>query len=320
MMANRNATSAADPRTHAFYKEIIALSHHPATYTAPGLLDLALEAIDLEKIYSVADAMAEEDASLGHQDHLIKSLLKWFKEDFFTWVDAPKCNQCDAPTTGIGASNPTAQERGDGAGRVEVYRCTSTSSHLTRFPRYNSPRTLLTFRKGRCGEWANCFTMLCLALGSSARWIWNAEDHVWTEVYSSRLQRWVHCDACENAWDEPLVYSVGWGKKMSYCFAFSSEGMQDVTRRYVREQSRALPRAKGPEAVIKLAIRDVNERCRATLTQDERDVLQRQVEAEGVELAGYKVDVEPTKVGEIRPRESGNAAWKHERGEDGTSG
>ena len=302
---------------HPLYSQILSLQSHVLAYQRPGLLDRALETVDLSLIYSEADLASEEDDELGYQDHVIKALLRWFKESFFTWVNSPPCSLCSAETKGIGATRPNSDEATRGAGRTELYRCTQDESHIERFPRFNDPETLLTWRKGRCGEFANCFTMLCIALGSRARWIWNAEDHVWTEVYSEKLKRWVHCDACENAWDSPQIYAVGWGKKMSYCIGFSFTGAQDVTRRYVRKKEHCLSR-EAPEQVVSEAIRAVNQNARLTLPAAERAQYSAEDAVEDLELQRYIVQPTQTHVDEEQPRASGSASWVKERGEDGS--
>lgn len=314
MMANKEKNT----QQNSFVLLLQSLSQQYLGYT-PALLDQSLETIDLAKIYEVADAMATSSSDLGYQDCVIKSLLKYMKEDFFTWVNAPNCSQCGSETTGLGSAAPNTQERAKGAGRVELYRCKESLAHVERFPRYDSPGTLLTWRKGRCGEWANCFTMLCLALGSRARWVWNAEDHVWTEVFSTTLNRWVHCDPCENSWDAPLIYSVGWGKKMSYCIGFSATGAQDVTRRYVRSAEHTIPRNRAPENALTSEIQKINTKLRAPLESAEIEALEAEDRAEEKELQEFLRKPEPTATAETRSRESGNAEWKRARNEDGAS-
>ncbi|XP_032018160.1 peptide-N(4)-(N-acetyl-beta-glucosaminyl)asparagine amidase isoform X2 [Hylobates moloch] len=245
---------------------------HVLVYENPALQEKALACIPVQELNRKSQEKLsrarklDKGTNISDEDFLLLELLHWFKEEFFHWVNNILCSKCGGQTRSRDRSLlPNDDELKWGAKKVEDHYC-DACQFSNRFPRYNNPEKLLETRCGRCGEWANCFTLCCRALGFEARYVWDYTDHVWTEVYSPSQQRWLHCDACEDVCDKPLLYEIGWGKKLSYVIAFSKDEVVDVTWRYSCKHEEVIARrTKVKEALLRETINGLNKQRKETL-------------------------------------------------------
>eukprot|EP01105_Mastigella_eilhardi_P019102 TRINITY_DN4478_c0_g1_i1.p1 TRINITY_DN4478_c0_g1~~TRINITY_DN4478_c0_g1_i1.p1 ORF type:complete len:665 (-),score=98.05 TRINITY_DN4478_c0_g1_i1:388-2091(-) len=289
--------------------------HHMVVYEDAALQQRARSVVPVDRLTQHAKELITrpEFQDLPEKEAFLLQLLSWFKAEFFAWVNTPPCTVCGRECKGAGVSAPTAQECPHTTRNVELYRCTSCGA-VIRFPRYNDPGKLLETRQGRCGEWANCFCLLCRSFGYNTRFVEDFTDHVWVEVFSESKQRWIHLDCCENACDRPLLYERGWGKKLSYVLAFSVDEVIDVTRRYTEKYDEVLTRRNlVSEEWLAQFIANANREKLAAMPPNRREMVLRlhALDQQDIERGGH------AGTGDTVGRISGSVDWRKQRGELG---
>lgn len=286
-------------------------------FKSASLQHEAFRLIPLENLRMQATlklSLLPEDSDIELDDLIILELLDWFKNSFFKWMDAPKCNVCDVATQCRGYFPPSTDEAAWCVKLVEHFVCPRCQRSY-RFPRYNHPHKLLLTRLGRCGEWAICFTFLCICLEYEARLVVDWTDHLWTEVYSESRNKWIHCDPCENICDRPLMYEIGWKKKLSYVIAFSEYEVQDVTWRYTSNFLETMERRTlCRESFLLQCISSLNKRLTAHVPLDKKRLLMNRYIRE---LTSFLTPPEPES-DNYTGRTSGSLLWRLSRGEIGS--
>ena len=302
-----------------------------ATGTEAAARVRALGTVPVARLVAEAEARLAQAAMSGGEGAsaaadvcgtaaLVAAALRWFKREHFRWVQRPPCRSCGGDTVGAGVDAPNAQEAQALAGTVELYRCAAGCPGQTRFARYNDAAHLLTAsRCGRCGEWAQAFTLALRVCGMErVRMVFDFEDHVWTEFWSDALERWVHADACEEALDQPLLYARGWGKCLSWVLGMSAR--DDANAVVLADRSRQYtPREQWSEM-------DRRRQQHSGHLHDAHTLLQLLASLLGGDFDTGSSDPEPEEecapnrsdtARLLLPRQSGAPEWITQRGEDG---
>jgi len=317
--------SNVDPLTilshRKIYQQLQSYMISTRLYEDDELQKKAKSCIPLDKIETKATKIYNSKANKHMGSEIssleflkLKHLVAWFKKDFFRWTDKPKCPDCEnSEIQPLGRTSPTPNEVYWKASITELYRCTRCSKNL-RFPRYNHPEKLLETRTGRCGEWANCFTLICRSAGFESRLVYDWTDHVWTEVYIKSLNRWIHVDSCENVCDKPLLYEKGWKKKLSLIVAVRSCEIIDVTRRYIIDLDGVMSRRSliFQEDWLKDVLTAFNISVQSQMNQRKKEELIRRQKSEEEELKQH-LDREISE--DYGGRTSGSLSWRLQRKE-----
>lgn len=153
------------------YEDVKLLSAGRAIIPVDAIVSKASEKLICIQEAQSAGKFTEKEPCI--RDLILVELCHWFNTEFFDWVNNLPCKVCGSEDRKL-----TRQEVEDNE-RVEIGICCGQE---TKFYRYNDVAKLLISRRGRCGEYANCFTFLCRCLDFDSRIVHSFFDHVWTEV------------------------------------------------------------------------------------------------------------------------------------------
>lgn len=326
----KRVLSRLNSKDRAVTQSITALRGSIDRYNDANDLFIAESVIEMDKLYSGLEERQKKHPSLGMQDCLVLELLHYFKNDFFTWVTKPKCTNCGKCEDNIVMKGavPPPNPNPDEITRVEVYTCNDCGINVA-FPRINNPVRLLYTRKGRCGEWVNCFMLVLKAVlgeDSKTRYVWNNEDHVWCEYYSHHLKRWIHLDPCEAAFDQPNLYTDNWGKKMSWVIGINDSYVMDLSSKYINN-----PEKKIDQSTVVTHVSLVNDFIKLSAFQQMKNYVGQLKSPEDYrkfyydclvlfrqERNPHRTELLPSIASlNIRGRQTGGAEWTKARGEDG---
>lgn len=299
---------------------LLNLVHQVRSYKNPNWAKVAREVAltpDVEDELEInATIRISANPEIDLRDAMAIELMAWFKKTFFTWFKQPE-NSTPLPTT----RNPATGDR------IESYKLADGST--LKFERFNDPLQLIKpeNRKGRCGEWANCFCFLASVMGFEVRYVSALfDDHVWAEIYSHKLDRWIHFDPCENSFDKPLLYELGWGKKLSFVVAAEICLISDVSKKYSIDHDKLLanqlqiPDPGVDPDKVQQACKAINIRIKNEMNLPENRVAELR-RRRRIELAQFaetgKIDKSTLKKGQFGGRKNADIAWVKARGEDG---
>ena len=266
----------------------------------------------------------------ANSEQYIKLLLKWFKKDYFSWCNKPKCPKCGQNDKNLSVitytGKPNENELKYLAYKTEIYICNICQTEI-RFPRCNNPIILLETKTGRCSEWSNLFGAILYTVGFKVRLINNFEDHVWNEFYNEEEQRWIHLDSCEEAYDTPLVYEQGWGRNMTFILGLSDDGLVEVTPRYVKDWKIIKERrSEKNEIKLKNILENFNKRIMMNINEKEKINIENRRKNE-IKMFEEKIkkdlgenldnleENDNIKDEEKIGRQSGSLEWRKNRGE-----